>query len=402
MARLLIDHDRCNRCGLCVDACPFAALTMEDEVIVGDGCQLCRICIEECPQGATAIRGELEDKQDTSSYQGVMIVAETIGGRIHPVTYELIGKGSELAAAAKQEVSCLLIGHNLGTQAEKLLSYGLDWVYLCDHPALAHFRIEPYTACLAAAVDKAKPSTVLVGATPIGRSLAPRAAVRLRTGLTADCTMLEVRPDGELVQIRPAFGGNIMAQIVTRHHRPQMATVRYRVMEPARPGPPRGKVISLDLPDSQLASAIQVLEVTPKPQEESITDAKVIVAGGRGLKRKQDLELLRTLARSLGGQIASTRPLVEMGWVEHNRQIGLSGRTVRPQLLIACGISGAVQFAAGIGGCQTVVAINKDPQAPIFNVAHYGFVGDLYEIIPRLLTHLGKGGGIDALCQADL
>ena len=142
--------------------------------------------------------------------------------------------------------------------------------------------------------------------------------------------------------------------------------------------------------------------MTPKHQEESITDAKVIVAGGRGLKRKQDLELLRTLARSLGGQIASTRPLVEMGWVEHNRQIGLSGRTVRPQLLIACGISGAVQFAAGIGGCQTVVAINKDPQAPIFNVAHYGFVGDLYEIIPRLLTHLGKGGGIDALCQADL
>jgi electron transfer flavoprotein alpha subunit len=397
LAHLTIDRNRCNRCGLCLAACPFDALKMEKEIIVGDDCRLCRICIKECPQGAIAIRGRLEDRGNRSLYQGVMVVAEEFAGTIHPVTYELIGKGSQLAAASGQEAGCLLMGHNLRSQAEELLTYGLDWVYLCDHPALAHFRIEPYTACLAAAVDRAKPSTVLVGATPIGRSLAPRAAVRLRTGLTADCTMLEVRPDGELVQIRPAFGGNIMAQIVTRHHRPQMATVRYRVMDPAKAGPSRGRVIPLRLTETQLASSIQVLEVLPKAQEESITDAKVIIAGGRGLKRKQDMDLLRALAHSLGGQIASTRPLVEMGWVEHNRQIGLSGRTVRPQLLIACGISGAVQFAAGISSCETIIAINKDRRAPIFDVAHYGFVGDLYEIIPRLLTHLGKGGRINAL-----
>jgi electron transfer flavoprotein alpha subunit len=238
-------------------------------------------------------------------------------------------------------------------------------------------------------VNKKKPSTLLVGATTIGRSLAPRVAARFRTGLTADCTILEMKDNTDLVQIRPAFGGNIMAQIINPNNRPQLATVRYKVMDaPVRTAAPTGRVIFADIDRSKLTSQIDVKKVTKKVLEASISDAEVIIAVGRGIKAEKDLAMINELAGLIGAQVATTRPLIEAGWTDARKQIGLSGRTVKPKLIIVCGISGAVQFTAGMNNAECIVAINNDPKASIFNVAHYGIVGDIYEVIPKLISNI--------------
>jgi electron transfer flavoprotein alpha subunit len=237
-----------------------------------------------------------------------------------------------------------------------------------------------------------------VGATSVGRSLAPRVAARFRTGLTADCTQLEMKPETDLVQIRPAFGGNIMARILTTHTRPQFATVRYKVMEPAAcVDCPAGEVIRGEIGPGRLESRIKVVEVVAKEKRENISDAEVLVVAGRGVKKAADLTLLEELAGLLGGEIACTRPLVEAGWFSYTRQIGLSGRTVKPKLIITCGVSGAVQFTACMNGSERIFAINQDRTASIFKVAHYGIVGDLYQILPRLITTIREGGASHAL-----
>jgi electron transfer flavoprotein alpha subunit len=241
-----------------------------------------------------------------------------------------------------------------------------------------------------------RPSVVLVGSTEIGRSLAPRVAARLGTGLTADCTQLEYH-DHTLTQIRPAFGGNIMARIVTPGHRPQFATVRYRIFDRACPvANPDGKIIPCRLP-GPVASAIEVVEARPREKQADISDAEIIVAGGRGVRNPADMALIASLAEALGGEIAVTRPLAEAGYAPQSRQIGLSGRTVKPRLMFACGISGAIQFQAGMNTAEHIVAINTDPAAPIFDIAHFGIVGDLYEVIPALVDAI-KGG--DTSCFA--
>jgi electron transfer flavoprotein alpha subunit len=238
-------------------------------------------------------------------------------------------------------------------------------------------------------VNKVKPSTLLVGATTIGRSLAPRVAARFKTGLTADCTILDMKENTDLVQIRPAFGGNIMAQIVNPNCRPQLATVRYKVMDaPERSAEPSGKINNVVMDKAKFASDIEVLKVEKKVIESSISDAEIIVAAGRGIKSEKDLDMIREFAELLGAQIAVTRPLIEAGWADARKQIGLSGRTVKPKLIITCGISGAVQFAAGMNNSDCIVAINKDPKASIFNVAHYGIVGDIYEVLPKLINNI--------------
>jgi len=237
-------------------------------------------------------------------------------------------------------------------------------------------------------ISEIRPSVVLIGSTSIGRSLAPRLATRFRTGLTADCTTLKIKPNTDLVQIRPAFGGNIMAQIITTHTRPQFATVRYKVMDQAVRGEETGRVFDRSVSGEMLKSDIDVIRVTHKESVTSITDAEVIVAGGQGLKEKEDLEMIRELAFLLGGEYAVTRPLVEKGWADYTRQIGLSGRTVKPKLIITCGVSGAIQFAACMNCSDRIIAINSDPNASIFKIAHTGIVGDLYKILPSLIGEL--------------
>ena len=230
---------------------------------------------------------------------------------------------------------------------------------------------------------------LLVGATTVGRSLAPRVAARFRTGLTADCTILDIKENTDLVQIRPAFGGNIMAQIVTPNSRPQLATVRYKVMSaPERSESESGEIVKLFIGKEKLKSNINVLEVVPKSKEKEISEADVLVVAGRGVKSEKDLAMIKELAELLGGELATTRPLIEAGWVDAKRQVGLSGRTVRPKLIITCGVSGAVQFTAGMNNSDYIFAINCDEKAPIFKVAHYGIVGDIYDVIPMLIEKI--------------
>ncbi len=268
-----------------------------------------------------------------------------------------------------------------------MLRYGADKVYVYDEPELKDFVITPYANAFSDFIEKVKPSSILVGATVLGRSLAPKVAARVHAGLTADCTILEMKENTDLVQIRPAFGGNIMAQIVSPNTRPQFCTVRYKVFSAPAPCEPKGEVVRMTLPADELLSNTEVLEVVKKPEETDISDADVIVAVGRGLRSKDDLKLAKELAELLGAQLACTRPLVEAGWLDAKQQIGLSGRTVKPSLIITLGISGAIQFASGMNKSDVIVAVNSDPNASIFDVAHYGFVGDLYEVVPQLITY---------------
>ncbi|MFA6103535.1 MAG: electron transfer flavoprotein subunit alpha/FixB family protein [Victivallaceae bacterium] len=384
--------------------CPFDAIEFADGILsINSGCRMCRLCIKNGPQGVFEYVEDARPGVDKSLWRGVAVFADQTGGQIHPVTWELLGKATELAVKIKQPVYCLLAGYNVAAAAPEILEYGPDEVYVYDLPELEHFRIEPYTAVFEDFINKVKPSVVLVGGTSIGRSLAPRAAARFRTGLTADCTMLDIRPDTDLDQIRPAYGGNIMAHINTPNHRPQFATVRYKIFSaPEKVAVPKGRIVRCEIAPERLASAINVLEVKPKRREVGIEEAEVIVVAGRGLKKREDLDMIRELAAALDGRVASTRSLIEAGWTEPRQQIGLSGRTVKPKLIITCGVSGAIQFVAGMNNSELIVAINEDEKAPIFKTAHIGIVGDMYQIIPALINKIREykaaGHGSPAGC----
>jgi electron transfer flavoprotein alpha subunit len=305
------------------------------------------------------------------------------------VTYELCGKAAELASVTGHPIYAIMIGKDLDGNAERLLHYGVDRVFVYDDEAFADFRVEPYTAAFCDFIEKVKPSSILVGATDLGRQLAPRVAARCRCGLTADCTVLEMKENTDLVQIRPAFGGNIMAQIVSPDTRPQFCTARYKVFsEPKPTEEPGGEIVKMIVTDSMRRSAVSVLEVREKEREVDIAEADVIVAIGRGASSETMRAYANQLAELLGGVVACTRPLVESNLFDAKRQIGLSGRTVKPKFIICLGISGAVQFAAGMKSSATIVAVNTDKNAPIFDVAHYCIVGDAAEIVPRLIDKI--------------
>lgn len=393
-----IDKQLCNLCGVCATRCPFGALEcVENEMQVNAACKLCGLCVKACPNRAITLCWETVHAVDKSQWSGVLVCAEFDGGRIHPVTYELIGKAKELANVTEQKVYAVLMGEQVQVQAKELLHYGVEKVFVYDNPSLRYFREDVYANALEDCITRLRPCAVLIGATPIGRSLAPRVATRFRSGLTADCTTLQMRKNTDLVQIRPAFGGNIMAQILTTNHRPQFATVRYKVMDAAPRAPKaKGCLETCWLPEEKLRSVIHVESVDRRPRQAGITEAEVIVVAGRGVKTQEDLSIIQTFAELLGGQFAVTRPLVEMGWADYTRQIGLSGRTVKPKLIITCGVSGAIQFVAGMKNAGQIIAINTDPEAPIFSVAHQGFVGDLYEILPSLIERI-KDGERDAV-----
>ncbi len=371
--------------------CPFGAFSREDgKLSVNAGCRLCGLCVKKGPPGAVTIREKASEiKIDKSLWRGIAVLADTSEGVIHPVTFELLGKARELAAVVGHPVYALLIGCGNGTAAQELLQYGADEVFVYDDPELADFLIEPYAAAVADFIEKVRPTALLVGGTNAGRSLAPRVAARFRTGLTADCTALEMRPDTDLVQIRPAFGGNIMAWILTCNSRPQLCTVRYKIFAaPRKQEPAGGRIVPMTLPPDRMTGRTALLASIPKERGIDLTAADVIVAVGRGVKNKKDLEMIRELAGFLHAQIACTRPLVENGWFDPRLQIGLSGRTVSPKLILTIGIAGSVQFVAGMKGSETIISINNDAEAGIFQVAHYAVIGDLYEIVPNLINRI--------------
>lgn len=320
----------------------------------------------------------------------VMVFAEQRDGKVHPVSYELLGKGRELADKFGAELCSVLLGYHIRKEAEELLYYGADQVFLYDHPSLKEFDVVLYKRNIVNLVEEKKPEIFLLGATRIGRSLGPRIAAALNAGLTADCINLNVDEGGNLIQIRPAFSGNILAHIKTKT-RPQMASVRYKVMEKLKRNPNRhGKIIKKDV--SLLEDTGMKIIKKEKRRKVDLTEAKVIVSGGRGLRKPEDFDILKELADQLGGVIGSSRPLVDDGWMGREHQVGFSGNTVKPKLYIACGISGAPQHLAGMRDSNTIIAINTDPSAPIFKVADYGIVGDLYQVIPKLINNLKRVG----------
>jgi len=390
---LNIDHEACVLCMRCVNDCPFGALSMADErIAVSDACTLCGACVQVCPVDALSIEVEAaRERGAEDEWRGVWVYGEHHQGELHHVVHELVGRGSELAGVRGCTVSVAVLGHDLPEVADQLAGLPVDTLYVAEHPSLADCLDEPHARVLAHLIAQHRPEIVLAGATAQGRSLMPRVATLCRTGLTADCTGLEIDAEtGHLLQTRPAFGGNVMATIVTRRHRPQMATVRPKVMAPPeRRGHGTPAVIRCTPSEDLLGSAVQSVSKRIRAGESvNIVDADVLVAGGRGLGGPEGFELLREVADLLGGEVAASRAAVDAGWAPYERQVGQTGKTVQPKLYVAVGISGAVQHRAGMQAAETIVAVNLDPDAPIFEVADYGIVGDYRRVLPALTEKL--------------
>jgi electron transfer flavoprotein alpha subunit len=394
---LIFYSDKCIACGACVEACPFAVLRLEgEELIIGEGCNLCGACVEVCEVEALALPETVGlAPRPGVPPDGVWVLAEQRRGVLAPVTAELLGEARRLAEVLGVKVAAVLLGDGVAPLSEALLTYGAHRVYLAEHPRLADFLEETYAAALIELALKFQPEIILAGATYLGRAFIPQVAAGLKTGLTADCTAFGIDPEKRLLlQTRPAFGGNIMATIITPRTYPQMATARPGGFKPAAPAAPVGKVLRVELtglaapPRSRFVSTVaEIKERIP------LNAAEVIVAGGRGLKEAKHFKLLEELADLLNGAVGATRAAVDAGWIPYAHQIGQTGKTVAPKLYIAVGLSGATQHLVGMQSSDIIVAINKDPQAPIFQIADVGLVGDLFEIVPALIQEIKKDRG---------
>ena len=389
--------DKCTACETCVTACPFGAIEMRDgKAFITEVCTMCGSCVEVCEFKAIERLDEAATPAaDLSAYKGVWVFAEQHKGDVASVALELLGEGRKLADKKKTKLSAVFIGHNIKSKAKELIAHGADLVYLADDPALKDFNDDSYAAILTTLARKHKPEIILAGATAIGRSFFPKVASSLYTGLTADCTVLDIDAEtGHLHQTRPAFGGNILATIMTPNHRPQMATVRHKVMKPAlRDDSRTGDIIEIPYTQSGDLRTRVVKTVEELGETVNICEADIIVAGGRGLGSAKNFQLIEELAKVLGGAVAATRGAVDEGWVPYPHQVGQTGKTVCPKLYIACGISGAIQHVAGMQSSEVIVAINKDPDAPIFNVATYGIVGDVHEVVPIMIKKIREMRG---------
>jgi len=391
MGQLKINHNMVSaeKAENLIKICPFGAISYEGgKLDISSACKMCKMCVKK---GEGVIEYVEEEVQGVNKdeWKGICVYADHSAGKIHRVTYELLGKAKELAAVINHPVYVLIIGNGLDDEIQKLRRYGADKVFVYDDPAFEDFCIEPYTAAFYDFIQTVKPSSIMVGATNLGRQLAPRVAARCKAGLTADCTVLEMKDNTDLVQIRPAFGGNIMAQIVSPNTRPQFCTVRYKVFsEPKAADTVSGEVVNMTVKKEMIETKVKVLSSTDKPKDIDISEADVVVAVGRGAMSEAMRAYAKELADLLGGVVACSRPLVEANIYDAKHQIGLSGRTVKPKFIICLGISGAVQFAAGMKASDCIVAINLDKTAPIFDVAHYAIVGDVNEIVPSLISKL--------------
>ncbi|MCF7895142.1 MAG: electron transfer flavoprotein subunit alpha [Candidatus Omnitrophica bacterium] len=393
MSKIKIIEDKCTGCGLCISACPVNAIKLTDKkaVIDLDKCTLCKACLESCKFDAIEIKEQTKKAKDLSDYKGVWVFAENSNGNIAPVVFELLNKARQLADDLDTEVSAILLGKRVEKKAEELIQRGADKVYLVDSKDLGHYISENYTVKIAELIGKYKPEILLAGATTTGRSLAARIAVKCYAGLTADCTGLEIDKDKKiLIQTRPAFGGNIMAQIISPNFRPQMATVRHKVMPEAKLDPTRkGEIIKESFDSNNVDRRIKFLDfVREDVSTVNLAEADIIVSGGRGLGSPENFKIIEELAKNLDAAIGSSRACVDAGWIPYSHQVGQTGRTVCPKIYIACGISGQIQHLVGMQSSDLIIAINKDPDAPIFKVADYGIVGDLFKVIPLLSKKL--------------
>ena len=389
--------EKCVRCGACVKVCPFGAIDQPERkalpTIDLTKCTLCGACVAACKFDAIAMKEKAAATIDLAAYKDVWVFAEQYDGTIQSITYELLGEGRKLADSLGMKLCAVLLGHNVTAKTSELTSRGADTVYVVDRPELAHFQDESYAAVLIELVKRHKPNIFLCGATTIGRSVVSRVAVKVNAGLTADCTGLAIDPETKnLLQTRPAFGGNIMATIITPNARPQMSTVRHKVMKEADIQPGRtGAVVVETVAEAILKARAKRLRFEPEHETTmNIAEANIIVSGGRGLQKPENFALLRELAEVLGAGVGASRAAGDANRIPNYHQVGQTGKTVCPKIYIACGISGQIQHLAGMSASDIIVAINKDPDAPIFKVATYGIVGDLFTVIPKLTQEFRK------------
>ncbi len=397
--KVIIDKNECTGCGSCVEVCPVEAINVVDEkAVVSDECTLCGMCVDSCEFEAISMPELTSKEEDLSLYQGVWFFAEQRGGEIHPISYELASTGRRLADKLEVELCGVLFGHGMEEAAKELIRYGTDRVFYVGREELEHFNEERYANVLTYLIENYKPEIFLAGATAIGRTFIPRVAASVKTGLTADCTGLDIGEDGLLHQTRPAFGGNVMATIICPHGRPQMATVRHKVMAACEIVDHQGVVEKIDVPEELLESRSELLEVIHEEDDTAqLTEAEVIISGGRGLQKAENFRLIEKLAKLVDGAVGASRSAVDAGWIAASHQVGQTGRTVAPTLYMACGISGAIQHIVGMQGSKIIVAVNKDPNAPIFDVADYGIVADLFEFVPALIKELESS----STCEID-
>ncbi len=408
---LKISADRCTGCEVCIGKCPFDALEMENKIAVVDqaSCTMCGICVKNCPEEAIKLEKEDKKKKDLSDYSGVWVLAEQRDNKLREVSLELVSEGRKLADELVEELSAVVLGSDIKDTSKKLIAQGADNVYLIEDERLKDYRTAPYTSVISEMINKFKPEIVLLGATHNGRDLGPRISARINTGLTADCTELSIEKErGILLQTRPAFGGNLMATIICPEHRPQMATVRPGVMERSEPDYDRvgdikecridldednidskvikrSKIIKLDSNTSKLDFYTEIKEIVKEAQGNvNLEDADIIVAGGRGVGDSAGFSTIENLAETLNGEVGASRAVVDEGWIDKEHQVGQTGKTVKPRVYIACGISGAIQHKAGMDSSDIIIAVNTDPVAPIFEACDYGIVGDLHQVVPML------------------
>jgi electron transfer flavoprotein alpha subunit len=391
---IIIDSEECTGCASCVASCPYGGIEIVNDIAqVTSECNLCGTCVEACPVDAIIIEREefKVKKMDISKYKGILVVGEHFRNEIHKVVFQLISKGRDLADKLGVNLSVLLLGSDLDKSLPILGKYGTDEVIYLKSPILEDYYSDIYVNLITEVINKRKPEIVLIGATPTGRDFAPRVSKRLYAGLTADCTGLDIEEEsGNLLQTRPTFGGNIMATIRTPNSRPQMSTVRPGIFEAKildENKQPKIEIVEKDLKKEDSVSKILKI-IDKKKVTVNLEDADIIVAGGRGVGSKENFELIKELAETLGAEVAGSRVTIELGWVDQDRQVGQTGKTVSPKLYFACGISGAIQHLVGMQNSEIIVAINKDPNASIFEVAHYGIIADLHEVIPILINEL--------------
>lgn len=387
MAMIKISHDKCTLCGTCIKECPFDAIEIKDDKLyINENCTLCGLCVKVCPEGALEKEEKAAPRTDLNHYRGIWFFAESREGKLTPVAFEMLSGALKLKESLGEEVSGVVIGSGTEGFAAELGSRGADKVYIIDDESLAHFQEEAYALAMAGLIEKYLPSIVIAGATMMGRAFIPSVAAMVRTGLTADCTGIDIDPGTRLLlQTRPTFGGNLMARIVCRNHRPQMSTIRPKIFDEAPVSrDSKAEVVNEPFDPSAVKNRVEFCGRQKVENMVDLQESEVIVSGGRGMKEPKNFALIKELADALGGAVGASRAAVDAGWMPYPHQVGQTGKTVKPKIYIACGISGAIQHLAGMQTSDYIIAINKDPEAPIFRVANLGIVGDVFEILPAL------------------